>query len=126
REVDPLSRHDVQGVARGLRGELPDPRLPGRRADHDLGPVSRRLAAARRGRSGDGRGARAHHRVLPVLRADALVHRARQDEAGAGTGDRMMKANTLVALLAALGAALSGVAFASGGADIRMEPAQVN
>jgi len=42
----------------------------------------------------------------------------------------MMKASTLLALfaifVAAFAAALSGVALASGGADIRMEPSQIN
>ena len=47
------------------------------------------LLGARRPR--DRRRARAHRRLFPVLPADAVVHRARQDEAGAGQGDRMMK-----------------------------------
>ena len=76
-EVDPLSRRDVQGVARGIRRELPHPGLPGRGPDHDLGPVSRRLATARHRRPRDRRRARAHRHLFPVLPADALVHRAR-------------------------------------------------
>ena len=34
----------VQELARGLRGGVPDPRLPRRQADHGVGPVRRRLA----------------------------------------------------------------------------------
>ena len=59
----------------------------------------------------------ADRRVLPVLPADAVVHRARQDQARAGKGDRMM--NKLAALLGALllaAACAAGPAAASGGA----------
>ena len=69
-----------------VRRSLPDPRLSRRRAGHHLGPVPRRLAAARRRRQGDRRRAPADRRLLPVLPADAVVHRARQDQAGAGDG----------------------------------------
>ena len=80
----------VQGLARAVRRELPDPGLSRRRAGHRLGPVPGELAAARHRRPRDRRVARADRRVLPVLPADAVVHRARQDQARAGKGDRMM------------------------------------
>ena len=63
----------------------------------------------------------ADRRLLPVLPADAVVHRARQDQARTGEGDRMMNKLTapLVALLLLAAVGLAGPAAASGGADIR-------
>ena len=128
-QVDPLPRH-----ARTSRGcavfvvELPDPGLPRRRPGDGLGPVPRRLAAARRRRQGDGRLARAHRRLLPVLPPDALVHGARQDQARSGKGDRMMNihAHRDPRRAAPRHGRRRRPAAAAGGADIRMEPAPVN
>ena len=64
RQVDPLSRHHVQGVARGLRRELSHPGLSRRRAGDRLGAVSRGLAAPRNRRPRDRRRARAHRRPI--------------------------------------------------------------
>ncbi len=117
-----------KALARGVRRQLPDPGLPRRRAGHGLGPVPRRLAAARRRRPRDRRRARAHRRLLPLLPADALVHRARQDEAGAGKGDGMMS-HAHASIAAARRAPRSpspAPRFASGGADIRLEPSPIN
>ena len=46
-QVDPLSRRPVQGLARGVRRRVPDPRLPRRRAGHGVGPVPRGLPVLR-------------------------------------------------------------------------------
>ena len=118
----------LQGVAGGVRRELPDPGLSRRRPGHGLGPVSRRLAAARHRRSRDRRRPRAHHHLFPVLPADALVHRARQDEAGAGEGDRMTTCvdARFCSPRSCIPRRGAGAALASGGNDIRMEPAPIN
>ena len=109
-----------------VRRELPDPGLPRRRPGHRLGPVPRRLAAARHRRSRDGRRARAHRRLFPVLRADALVYGARQDEAGAGQGDRMIDMRRGRRSARRAPPRRRRRALASSGADIRMEPAPIN
>src|SRR5215831_18508703 len=113
-------------MARGVRRELPDPGLPRRGSDHGLGPVSRQLAGAGIRRSRDRGRTLAHRRLLPLLRADALVHGARQDKARAREGDGMRRSRKLVALFALFIAAVAGAAAASGGADIRMEPSPIN
>ena len=69
---------------------LPDPRLPGRGAGDRVGPVRRKRADPGQRRQGDGGRARAHHRLLPVLHPDAVVHGARQDQARSGKGDVSM------------------------------------
>ena len=74
----------------------------------DLGPVPRELAAPGRRRPGDRRRARAHRRLFPLLPADAVVHGARQDEARAGKGDRMMSRALAAALRAAFFVAVAG------------------
>ena len=62
------------------------------------GQFARRLAAATAPTARPGR-AHPHDRLLPVLPADALVHGARQDEAGAGAGDVVMNSTAIVTSL---------------------------
>jgi ubiquinol-cytochrome c reductase cytochrome b subunit len=73
-QVGALSRSDLQGMAMGLRGELPHPGLSRCRSDHGVGPTAEGYASPGwYGYRNVGR-ARADHRLLPVLHPDALVH----------------------------------------------------
>ena len=78
------------------------------------------------GRPRDRRRARAHHRLLPLLPADAVVHGDRQDQARAGKGDRMMNKIADPARRAAVRGRRRRRRAASSGGDLRLEPAPIN
>jgi ubiquinol-cytochrome c reductase cytochrome b subunit len=104
-EVDSLSRLDVQGVADGVRGDLPHARLPGPPAADP---------------AGGGALPDLHDSVFRVLLLDAVLLARGEDQAGSDQGDAVRAA--LVALL--LSAALAGAGVAQ--EEANLESAQNN
>src|SRR4029078_9107427 len=116
-EVDPLPRTRLQDLARRIRRLLSCPRLSGHRPGHRMGPVRRHDGG---GRPRHRRRACSDARLLSVLPADAVVHRARRDEAGAGKGDLEMK--TVIRWIGVVLLVAASGGFASEG-GFRLEPA---
>src|SRR4029078_3092405 len=88
----------VQGLARGVRRRIPDPRLSRGRAGDRMGAIRRGLPVLRRGQGNRAR-TRAHRRLFPVLPADALVHGAGQDQTATIAGDMEMRTFAMLILL---------------------------
>ena len=107
----------LQDLACGIRRLLSGARLSGHGACYRLGPVRRHDG---RGRPRHRRRARSDAGLLSVLPADAVVHRARCDQAGAGKGDLEM--NTVIRWIGVVLLVAASGAFAAE-TGLRLEPA---